>query len=64
MVLDGSHQPPQRRPMDLAYHNLETVWQEKTTREPGQTVEILPGQVLERHDKAEDSRRQGNLETV
>ena len=33
------------------------------TRETGQAVERRPGQILERHDLAEDSTRQGNLET-
>ena len=34
----------------------------KTTRETSQAVERRPGQILERHDMAEDSTWQGNLE--
>ena len=34
MVLGRVYQPPQRRPMDLARHHLETIWQENTTRRP------------------------------
>ena len=64
MVLGRAYQPPQRRPMDLARHRLETILQEKTTRETSQAVERRPGQILERHDMAEDSTRQGNLETT
>ena len=48
--------------MDLARHRLETIWQEKTTRETSQAVERRPGQILERHDMTEDSTRQGHLE--
>ena len=33
VVLGRAHQPPQRRSMDLACHQLETIRQEKTTRE-------------------------------
>ena len=61
MVLGRAYQQPQRRPMDLARHHLETIWQEKTTRETSQAVERRPGQILERHDMAEDSTRQGNM---
>ena len=50
--------------MDLARHRLETTLQEKTTRETSQAVERRPGQILERHDTAENSTRQGNLETT
>ena len=64
MVLGRAYQPPQRRPMDLACHHLETIWQEKTTRKTSQAVERRPGQILERHDMAEDSTRHGNLETT
>ena len=41
-----------------------TAWLEKTTRETSQAVDRRPGQILERHDMAEDSTRQGNLETT
>ena len=34
----------------------------KTTWETSQAVERRPGQILERHDMAEDSTRQANLE--
>ena len=64
MVLGRAYQPPQRRPMDLARHHLETIWQENTSRETSQAVERRPGQILERHDMAEDSTRQGHLETT
>ena len=64
MVLGRAYQPPQRQPMDLACHHLETIWQEKKTRETSQVVERRPGQILERHDMAEDSTRQANLETA
>ena len=50
--------------MDLARHHLETIWQENTTRETSQAVERWPGQILERHDMAGDSTRQGHLETT
>ena len=50
--------------MDLACHQLETIWQEKTTRETSQAMERRPGQILERHDMAEESTRQGSLETA
>ena len=64
MVLGRAYQPPQRRPMDLARHHLETIWPEKKSRETSQAVERRPGQILERHDMAEDSTRQGHLETT
>ena len=64
MVLDRAQQPPQRRPLDLACHHLETIRQEKTTRETSQAVERRLGQILERHDLAENSARQANLETA
>ena len=64
MVLGRAYQPPQRWPMDLARHHLETIWQEKTTRETSQTVERRPEQILERNDMTEDSTRQGHLETT
>ena len=64
MVLGRAYQPPQRRPMDLTCHHLATIWQEKTTRETSQAVERRPRQILERHDMAEESTRQGNLETA
>ena len=62
--LGRARQPPQRRPMNLACHQLETIWQETTTRETSQAVERRPGQILERHDLAEDSTKQANLETA
>ena len=64
MVLGRAYQPPQRRPMDLARHHLETIGKEKTTRETSQVVERRPGQILERHDMAEDSTIQGHLMTT
>ena len=64
MVLGRAYQPPERRPMELACHHLETMWQEKTTRETSQAVERRPRPILERHDMAAESTRQGNLETA
>ena len=55
---------PQRRTMDLVCHHLETIWQEKTTRETSQVVERRPGQILERHELPDDSTRQAKLETA
>ena len=46
----------------LNHDIINTV--KKTTRETSQAVERRPGQILERHDMAEDSTRQGNLETA
>ena len=43
MVLARAYQPPQRQRVDLACHHLETIWQEKTTRETSQAVESRPG---------------------
>ena len=39
----STYQSPQRRPMDLACHQLETIGQEKTTRETSQAVERQTG---------------------
>ena len=50
--------------MALACHRLETMRQEKMTRETSQAVERQPGHILERHDLAEDSARQANLEAA
>ena len=45
-----------------------TTWRpydkKKTSRETSQAVERQPGQILERHDMAEDSTIQGHLETT
>ena len=64
MVLGRPYQPPQRRPMALVCYHLDTICQEKTTRETSQAVERGPRQILERHDMAEESTIQGNLETA
>ena len=64
MILGRAYQPSQRRPVDLARHHLETIRQEKTSRETSQAVERRPVQILEQHDMAEDSTRQGHLETA
>ena len=45
-------------------HHLETMWQEKTTRETSHAKEIRSGQILVRHDLAEDCTRQANVEAV
>ena len=57
MVLGRAYQPSERQPIDLACHHLKTIWQEKMTRETSQAVERRPGQILERHDLAEESTR-------
>ena len=53
---------------DNRWTSRVTTWrpysQEKTTRETSQAVERRPEQILERHDMADDSTRQGNLETA
>ena len=54
VVLGRAHQPPQGRPKDLACNHVETIPQGQTTNETSQTVERQPGQILERHDLAED----------
>ena len=41
--------------------HLETIRQEKTTREIRQAAKRRPGQILEIHDMAEDSTRQVSL---
>ena len=45
-------------PMDLACHHLKIIYDKKRS----QAVERRPGQILVRHDMAEDCTRQGNLE--
>ena len=62
VVLGSSHQPSQRRPVDIACHHLETTRQENTTRETSQAVERRPGQILESHGIEEDNTIQANLE--
>ena len=57
MVPCRAHQPPQRRQMDLECRHLETIWQEKMSKKASQAVKRRPGQILERHDLAEDSTR-------
>ena len=52
VVLGKAHQPPQRPPMNLACHHVETIQQENTTREASQALERRPGQIPERHDLA------------
>ena len=53
MVLGRTNQPPQRQPMDLTCHLLDTIWQENAKMETIQAVERRPGQILEQHDLAE-----------
>ena len=55
-----AHEPPQTAAMVLKCHHLETVRQEKTTRETSQIMERRPGQIVTGHDLAEDSTRQAN----
>ena len=50
--------------MDRVCHHLDTVCQDHTTMDTNQTVERRPGQILERHDLAEDNTRQANMETA
>ena len=67
MVLGRAYQPPQRRPMDHACYHLETIkniMTRKDEREASQAVERRPGQILERHDLAEDCTRQAKLKTA
>ena len=64
MVLGRAHQPPKKKPMDIACLHLENIRQEKTKRETSPTVERRPGQILERHDLAEDGTRQANMDTM
>ena len=53
---------------DNRWTSRVTTWRpydkEKTTRDTSQAAERRPGQILELHDMAEDSTRQGNLETA
>ena len=42
--------------MNLTCHHLETIRQEKTTRETSEAVDRRPGQILECHDLAEDNK--------
>ena len=62
MVLDRAHQPPQRRPMDLARYHLDAMRHLKTTMETRQAVETRPEQILAGHDLTEGSEIQANLE--
>ena len=64
MVMGRAHQPPERRPMDMTCHHLETIQQENTTWETSQAVERRSGEILEGHDLAEDCARQANLEAA
>ena len=50
--------------MDLACHHLESIQQDNMTREISQAVGKRPGQILERHDLAEDTTIQANLDTA
>ena len=63
-VLDRAHQPPQRRAMDVACHNLESIRQENTERETSDAMERRPGKLLEGHDLAKDSTTQANMKAV
>ena len=62
MILGRADEPPQRRPMYLACHHLETIRQELTTRETSQAVEKQPGPIPKGYDLAKDSARQANLD--
>ena len=61
MVLGRAYQPPQRRPMDLANHHLETICQENTTRETSQAVERRAGKYCSDRIWQHNSTRQANL---
>ena len=65
IVLGRAYQPPQRRPIYLTCHHLETI---KMTRKDDKGDQPSDGettwQILERHDMAEDSTKPGNLETA
>ena len=45
-------------------HHLETIRQENAPKETSQAVDRRPGQMLERHDLAEDSAREAVLKTA
>ena len=66
--LGGIRQTPgylQKQPCHLPEETgVQLLCAEKMTRETSQAVERRPEQILERHDMAEDSTRQGHLETT
>ena len=64
VVVDRAQQPPQRRSMGLACHHMETIRQENTTTETSQAVERRHGQILERHDLADDCASWAYLEAT
>ena len=60
MLLGRAYQPPQRQLIDVPPLGDHMTGND----DKGQAVERRPGRILERHDMAEDSTRQGNLETA
>ena len=48
----------------ITYHHLETLQRDKTYRKTGETVERWTWQLLEGYHLAEDSAREGEVETV
>ena len=63
VVPGRAHQRPQSRPINHTCRYLETI-QKTMTRETSQSVERRPGQILGRHDLAEDRARQVKLEAT
>ena len=63
MVLSRAYQPPQRVPMDLARHHLDTIM----TRKDDKGDQPIGGEMTWTNTGAtrfEDSKRQGHLETT
>ena len=62
VVLGRAHQPPQRRPLDLASHHYETMRKETHNQgdqqSGGEMTWTRPAQILEAHDLAGDTTRQ------
>ena len=61
VVMGRAHRPHQRRQRNFTFNHSETIRQENATNEANQAVERRPGQLLERHDLADDSARLANL---
>ena len=62
MVHDRSRQPHQRRQLDHVCHHLDTIRQEKTTRETRQVTERRHEQIVNGHDSVEYSASMANVE--
>ena len=64
MVMGRAYQPPQRRLTDGPCVSLVGDHMTRKDDKGDQPSGGRPGQILERHDMAEDSTRQSNLETA